>query len=89
MAGELKEVEVRILRERERGIDLADVSAVLGHKDIVATRKHYAPVLSSRLKGASDRLAGRFEGWMPSRSRSLAVAPAGGKPSRFAVRRHG
>jgi hypothetical protein len=47
----------------ERGIDLADVSAVLGHKDIVTTRKHYAPVLSSRLKDASERLAGRFGGW--------------------------
>jgi len=47
----------------ERGIDLADVSAVLGHKDIVTTRKHYAPVLRSRLKDASERLAGRFAGW--------------------------
>lgn len=47
----------------ERGIDLADVSAVLGHKDIVTTRKHYAPVLSSRLKDASERLAGRFGEW--------------------------
>jgi site-specific recombinase XerD len=49
----------------ERGIDLADVSAVLGHRDITTTRKHYAPVLSSRLKQASERLAGRFSGWVP------------------------
>lgn len=48
----------------ERGIDLADVSALLGHKDILTTRKHYAPVLSSRLKDASERLAGRFSGWL-------------------------
>jgi len=48
----------------ERGIDLADVSAVLGHRDILTTRKHYAPVLSSRLKDASERLAGRFSGWL-------------------------
>jgi integrase len=49
----------------ERGIDLADVSAVLGHTDIVTTRRHYAPVLSSRLKHASESLAGRFGGWEP------------------------
>lgn len=49
----------------ERGIDLADVSAVLGHTDITTTRRHYAPVLSSRLKDASERLSGRFGGWEP------------------------
>ena len=27
------------------------------------TRKHYAPVLVSRLKQASETLAGRFSGW--------------------------
>jgi integrase len=42
----------------ERGIDLADVSAVLGPRQIATTRKHYAPVLVSRLKDASERLAG-------------------------------
>jgi site-specific recombinase XerD len=47
----------------ERGIDLADVSAVLGHRQITTTRRHYAPVLVSRLKGASERLEGRFDGW--------------------------
>jgi Phage integrase family len=47
----------------ERGIDLADVSAMLGHRQITTTRKHYAPVLVSRLKDASERLAGRFKGW--------------------------
>jgi site-specific recombinase XerD len=47
----------------ERGIDLADVSAVLGHRQITTARKHYAPVLVSRLKDASERLAGRFDGW--------------------------
>ena len=49
----------------ERGSDLADVSAVLGHRQIATTRKHYAPVLVSRLKGASERLAGRLMGWKP------------------------
>ena len=50
----------------ERGIDLADVSAVLGHRQITTTRRHYATVLISRLKRASERLAGRFAGWQPS-----------------------
>jgi site-specific recombinase XerD len=49
----------------ERGVDLADVSGVLGHKDLTTTRKHYQPILSSRLKKASEALAGRFEGWAP------------------------
>jgi hypothetical protein len=36
---------------RARGIDhLADVAAVLGHRQIATTRKHNAPVLVSRLK---------------------------------------
>jgi Phage integrase family len=49
----------------ERGIDLADVSAVLGHRQITTTRRHYAPVLVSRIEQASERLAGRFKGWQP------------------------
>jgi site-specific recombinase XerD len=47
----------------EKGIDLADVASLLGHKDVGMTRKHYQGILSSRLKGASDALAGRFSGW--------------------------
>jgi integrase len=58
----------------ERGIDLADVSAVLGHTDIVTTRRHYAPVLSSRLKHASESLAGRFGGWEPQEGADQVVA---------------
>jgi hypothetical protein len=49
----------------ERGIDLADVSAMLGHKDLATTRRFYQGILASRLKGASDTLAGRFSGWQP------------------------
>jgi hypothetical protein len=44
-------------RHRPRGL-----SAVLGDRQIATTRKHYAPVLVSRLKDASERLAGRFKG---------------------------
>jgi site-specific recombinase XerD len=47
----------------ERGIDLADVASMLGHKDVATTRRHYQGILASRLKGASDTLAGRFDGW--------------------------
>lgn len=47
----------------ERGIDLGDVQGWLGHKHVTTTRKHYAPVLVSRLRQASERLAGRFGGW--------------------------
>ena len=39
----------------ERGIDLGDIQGWLGHKHIQTTRKHYVPVLSSRLKQASER----------------------------------
>jgi site-specific recombinase XerD len=49
----------------ERGIDLGDVQGWLGHKHVTTTRKFYAPVLSSRLKQASETLAGRFAGWEP------------------------
>ncbi len=47
----------------ERGTDLADVASLLGHKDVATTRRHYQGILSSRLKGASDALAGRFSDW--------------------------
>ena len=47
----------------ERGIDLGDVQGWLGHKHVQTTRKHYAPVLVSRLKSASESLAGRFGAW--------------------------
>jgi integrase-like protein len=42
----------------ERDIDLGDVQGWLGHKHATTTRKHYAPVLVSRLKQASEA-AGR------------------------------
>jgi site-specific recombinase XerD len=49
----------------ERGVDIGDVQGWLGHKHVTTTRRHYAPVLVSRLKQASERLAGRFAGWEP------------------------
>ncbi len=49
----------------ERGIDIGDVQGWLGHRQVSTTRKHYAPVLASRLKQASEILTGRFKGWKP------------------------
>ena len=67
----------------ERGIDLADVAAMLGHKDVATTRRHCQGILASRLKGASDTLAGRFAGWQApdpdDETTALAsMAPKGG-----------
>lgn len=47
----------------ESGIDLADVGAMLGHARLTTTRKHYVPVLNSRMQKASESLNGRFSGW--------------------------
>lgn len=63
----------------ERGIDIGDVQGWLGHKHVTTTRKHYAPVLVSRLKQASERLAGRFSGWDPlPAAASIAIEAANG-----------
>lgn len=65
----------------ERGIDLGDVQGVLGHKHISTTRKHYQPLLTSRLRQASETLAGRFGGWEPVKveeGEALETAKAAG-----------
>ena len=46
----------------ERGTDLADIQAFMGHKQIATTRRHYVPVLNSRMQLASEQIDGRF-GW--------------------------
>lgn len=46
----------------ERGADLADVQAGAGHKLMATTRRHYVPVLNSRMQRLSELLNGRF-GW--------------------------
>ena len=61
----------------ERGTDLGDIQGWLGHKHIQTTRKHYVSVLSSRLKQASERLAGRFGGWAPVPADLATVEPIG------------
>lgn len=49
----------------ERGADLADIQAGAGHKLMSTTRRHYVPVLNSRMQRLSEMLDGRF-GWKPS-----------------------
>lgn len=44
----------------ERGIDLSDISAHMGHTDLKTTRTFYVPQLHSRLKRVSAALEGRF-----------------------------
>ena len=47
----------------ESGVDFADVSAHLGHKDVRTTRKNYVPVLNSRMERAARMIDGRLGGW--------------------------
>jgi integrase len=42
------------------GIDLADIQAHYGHKHLSTTRRHYVPVLDSRLERASRKIDGRL-----------------------------
>lgn len=56
----------------ERGVDLADVQAGAGHKNMATTRRHYVPVLSSRMQRLSESLDHRFQ-WAGS---PPAVPPA-------------
>jgi len=51
----------------ERGADLADIQAGAGHRSMTTTRRHYVPVLASRMQRLSERLNGRF-GWQPART---------------------
>jgi integrase len=42
------------------GVDLADIQAHYGHRHISTTRRHYVPVLDSRLETASRKIDGRL-----------------------------
>jgi integrase len=42
------------------GVDLADIQAHYGHRQISTTRRHYVPVLGSRLEVASRKIDGRL-----------------------------
>ena len=45
----------------EAGADLSDVQAHLGHKQLSTTRRHYVPVLGSRMQQLSESIEGRFQ----------------------------
>lgn len=47
----------------ERGADLADIAAGAGHTDTRMTRRHYVPVLNSRMQRLGELLEGRFGGF--------------------------
>lgn len=49
------------LTASERGIDLADIQQGAGHKHLATTRRHYVPVLNSRMQRMSETLDHRFE----------------------------
>lgn len=64
----------------EMGVELDDVGAMLGHKRRETTRRHYVPVLNSRLQRASELIDGRFDRWQ----QGPAAAPLdrrGAKPN--------
>lgn len=46
----------------EMGTDLADIQQHMGHRRMETTRRHYVPVLNSRMESLSRILEGRF-GW--------------------------
>lgn len=64
----------------ERGIDLDDIGPMMGHKRRETTRKHYVPVLNSRLQKASETIAGRFGGWVQTNLQTTAQQQGRNKP---------
>lgn len=65
----------------EGGVDLDDVGAMLGHKRRETTRKHYVPVLNSRMQRASESLEGRFKAW-PTVQTAVQTNVSGGVKTR-------
>lgn len=47
----------------EKGVDLPDIGAAMGHKRLETTRRQYVPVLNSRMQKVSEAMDGRFQGW--------------------------
>ena len=64
----------------ERGTDLSRrLRAVRASRLPATTQQHYQGILASRMKGASDTLAGRFSGWQapePEPGTDLAALPS-------------
>lgn len=57
------------MRMSEGGADLADIQQHLGHRRIETTRRHYVPVIGSRLQRMSENLEGRF-GWTAAKPKA-------------------
>jgi integrase len=47
----------------DAGVDLADISPFLGHKQLETTRRTYVPIRNARMQRASEVIDGRFNGW--------------------------
>ena len=47
----------------EAGVDIQDVADHLGHKSTAMTRRHYVPVIGTRLQKVSEKLGDRQLGW--------------------------
>jgi hypothetical protein len=60
----------------EAGIDLQDISQHMGHKRTDTTRRHYVPVLASRLQRASEALNDRKLGWKATETTDEDVSPS-------------
>lgn len=65
----------------EKGVDLQDVGPMMGHRRMETTRRHYVPVLNSRMQKASEAIAGRFKGW-PTVQTTVQHKPAKRRKSR-------
>jgi integrase len=48
------------LTASERGIDLSDIQQGAGHRNLATTRRHYVPVLDSRMQRMSETIDHRF-----------------------------
>jgi integrase len=54
------------LTASEKGIDLSDIQQGAGHKNLATTRRHYVPVLDSRMQRMSEAIDHRFTFDVPS-----------------------
>jgi integrase len=75
----------------ESGFDLADIGPHLGHRRPETTRKHYVPVLGSRLQTMSEAIGDRIGLSVPQHGAIKTPeprprAPSGGSPSDESLR---
>ena len=73
----------------DAGVDLADISGFLGHKDLRTTRQTYVPIRNARMQRASELLDGRFQGWNVPAAVPVMAADQGGSSRTNADRQRG